>query len=179
MLSSEDNFLFHDWAFLLFCIFLIFDTMSFNCSFNLLESWLTMALSLLFPFIFSFVSFVPSFLPVNSYLTSIYISWNIISRYALKFLKPMINSCHHFFYTFSWCIMLLFVILSSMFIISLTIRTIINIIFLLTAIFSNFDIWEGLRDLVTFTQFEKREKHSWRIDTFSKVAGFSHDKPGS
>ena len=71
MLSSEDNFLFHDWAFLLFCIFLIFDTMSFYCSFNLLESWLTMALSLLFPFIFSFVSFVPSFLPVNSYLTSI------------------------------------------------------------------------------------------------------------
>ena len=30
---------------------------------------------------------------------------------------------------------------------------------------------DALRDLVPFAQFKKREKHSWRIVTFSKVAG--------
>ena len=30
-----------------------------------------------------------------------------------------------------------------------------------------------LYDLVPFAQFKKREKHSWRSVTFSKVAGFS------
>ena len=29
---------------------------------------------------------------------------------------------------------------------------------------------DALRDLVPFVQFEKREKHSWRSDIFSKVA---------
>ena len=30
---------------------------------------------------------------------------------------------------------------------------------------------DALRDLVTFVQFKKREKHSWRKVTFSKVTG--------
>ena len=34
-------------------------------------------------------------------------------------------------------------------------------------------IYDGLRDLVLFIQFKKREKHSWRSVAFSKVAGFS------
>ena len=29
-----------------------------------------------------------------------------------------------------------------------------------------------MRDLVSFVQFKKREKHPWRSITFSKVAGF-------
>ena len=29
-----------------------------------------------------------------------------------------------------------------------------------------------LRNLVTFVQFKKREKHPWRSATFSRVAGF-------
>ena len=32
-------------------------------------------------------------------------------------------------------------------------------------------VCDALRDLVT-VQFKKREKHPWRIVTFSKVAGF-------
>ena len=32
---------------------------------------------------------------------------------------------------------------------------------------------DALRDLAPFTQFKKREKHSWRSVTFSKVAEFS------
>ena len=32
---------------------------------------------------------------------------------------------------------------------------------------------DALRDLVPFAQFKKREKHSWKSVTFSKVAGFS------
>ena len=35
------------------------------------------------------------------------------------------------------------------------------------------DICGGLRDLVPPVQYKKREKHWWRIVTFSKVAGFS------
>ena len=34
-----------------------------------------------------------------------------------------------------------------------------------------FDIFEALRDMVTFVQFKKREKHPWRSVNFSKVAG--------
>ena len=34
-------------------------------------------------------------------------------------------------------------------------------------------LWEALRHLVLFAQFNKREKHSWRSVTFSKVVGFS------
>ena len=34
-----------------------------------------------------------------------------------------------------------------------------------------FPICDILRDLVTFVQFKKREKHPWRTVTFSKVAG--------
>ena len=34
--------------------------------------------------------------------------------------------------------------------------------------------WENL---VTHVQFKKREKHPWRSDTFSKVAGFSQIVP--
>ena len=34
-------------------------------------------------------------------------------------------------------------------------------------------IWDALRDLVPFAQFKKREKHTWRSITFSKVAGQS------
>ena len=34
-----------------------------------------------------------------------------------------------------------------------------------------FSICDVLRDLVTFVQFKKREKHPWRTVTFSKVAG--------
>ena len=30
---------------------------------------------------------------------------------------------------------------------------------------------DTLRDLVTFVQFKKREKHPWTSVTFSKVAG--------
>ena len=30
----------------------------------------------------------------------------------------------------------------------------------------------ALRNLVSFVQFKKREKHSWRSITFSKIAGF-------
>ena len=33
------------------------------------------------------------------------------------------------------------------------------------------DIYDALRDLVSFVQFKKREKHPWRSVTFSKVAG--------
>ena len=32
-------------------------------------------------------------------------------------------------------------------------------------------IYDALRNLVPFAQFEKREKHPWRSATFSKVAG--------
>ena len=32
-------------------------------------------------------------------------------------------------------------------------------------------IYDALRNLVPFAQFEKREKHPWRSVTFSKVAG--------
>ena len=32
-------------------------------------------------------------------------------------------------------------------------------------------ICDALRDLVSFVQFKKREKHPWRSDTLSKVAG--------
>ena len=32
-------------------------------------------------------------------------------------------------------------------------------------------ICDALRDLVPFLQFKKREKHTWRSATFSKVAG--------
>ena len=35
-------------------------------------------------------------------------------------------------------------------------------------------ICDALRDLVTFVQFKKREKHPWRSVTFSKVPGFSN-----
>ena len=34
-------------------------------------------------------------------------------------------------------------------------------------------ICDALRDLVPFVQFKKREKHTRRSVTFSKVAGFS------
>ena len=30
-------------------------------------------------------------------------------------------------------------------------------------------IWDDLRELVTFVQFKKREKHQWMSATFSKV----------
>ena len=33
------------------------------------------------------------------------------------------------------------------------------------------NICDALRDLVPFAQFKKREKHSWRIATFSKAVG--------
>ena len=33
------------------------------------------------------------------------------------------------------------------------------------------DIWDALRDLVTFVQFKKREKYPWRSATFRKVLG--------
>ena len=50
-----------------------------------------------------------------------------------------------------------------------------------------FIIFDVLRDLVTFLQFKKREKHPWKSVTFNKVAGtwyqiaqrineFVHDK---
>ena len=32
-------------------------------------------------------------------------------------------------------------------------------------------VCDALRDLVSFVQFEEREKNSWRSVTFSKVAG--------
>ena len=32
-------------------------------------------------------------------------------------------------------------------------------------------IYDGLRDLVPFVQFENREKHPWRNVNFSNVAG--------
>ena len=32
------------------------------------------------------------------------------------------------------------------------------------------NICDALRDLVSFAQFKKREKHSWRSVTFSKVS---------
>ena len=35
-------------------------------------------------------------------------------------------------------------------------------------------LWCSLRDLVSFKQFKKREKHPWRSVTFNKVAGFSN-----
>ena len=35
-----------------------------------------------------------------------------------------------------------------------------------------FSKYHVLRDLVTFAQLKKREKHPWRSVTFSKVAGF-------
>ena len=34
------------------------------------------------------------------------------------------------------------------------------------------NVCDALRDLVPFVQFKKREKHPWRSDNFSKVAGF-------
>ena len=37
-----------------------------------------------------------------------------------------------------------------------------------------FQICGALRDLVSFIQFKKLEKHQQRSATFSKVAGFSH-----
>ena len=33
------------------------------------------------------------------------------------------------------------------------------------------DIYDNLRDLVSFAELKKREKHPWRSITFSKVAG--------
>ena len=30
---------------------------------------------------------------------------------------------------------------------------------------------DALHDLIQFVQFRKREKHAWRSDTFSKIAG--------
>ena len=30
-------------------------------------------------------------------------------------------------------------------------------------------VWDGLRDLVPFAQFKKRESHPWKSDSFSKV----------
>ena len=36
-----------------------------------------------------------------------------------------------------------------------------------------FQKWNALLDLVPFAQFKKREKHTWRIVAFNKVAGFS------
>ena len=33
-------------------------------------------------------------------------------------------------------------------------------------------IYDALSDLVPFAQFKNREKHPWRIVTFSKAAGF-------
>ena len=33
-------------------------------------------------------------------------------------------------------------------------------------------ICDALRDLVPFVQFEKRERHPWRSDTFSGVVGY-------
>ena len=33
-----------------------------------------------------------------------------------------------------------------------------------------YSICDALRDLVPYVQFKKREKHSWRSVTFSKVA---------
>ena len=38
-------------------------------------------------------------------------------------------------------------------------------------------IRDALRDLVTFVQFKKREKHSWRSVTFSKVACTKKNTP--
>ena len=38
-------------------------------------------------------------------------------------------------------------------------------------IFATYNICDVLRDLVSFAQFKKREKHPWRSATFSKVAG--------
>ena len=35
----------------------------------------------------------------------------------------------------------------------------------------NFQMCDVLRHLVPFVQFEKRAKHPWRSDTFTKVAG--------
>ena len=40
-------------------------------------------------------------------------------------------------------------------------------------IFQEFNKCGALHDLVPFLQFKKREKHPWRIVTFSKVAGGS------
>ena len=37
-----------------------------------------------------------------------------------------------------------------------------------------FIIFDVLRDLVTFLQFKKREKHPWKSVTFNKVAGKWH-----
>ena len=34
------------------------------------------------------------------------------------------------------------------------------------------NVYDALRDLVSFAQFKKREKHPWRSVTFSKVAGW-------
>ena len=34
-------------------------------------------------------------------------------------------------------------------------------------------VLNALRDLVSFVQFKKRDKHPWRSVTFNKVAGFS------
>ena len=38
-------------------------------------------------------------------------------------------------------------------------------------IFATYNICDVLRDLVSFAQFKKREKHPWRSATFGKVAG--------
>ena len=37
---------------------------------------------------------------------------------------------------------------------------------------------DGLRDLIPLIQFQKREKHPWKSDTLSNVAGFSHSSSG-
>ena len=33
-------------------------------------------------------------------------------------------------------------------------------------------VFDALRDLVTFVQYKKRQKHPWRSFTLSKLAGF-------
>ena len=40
-------------------------------------------------------------------------------------------------------------------------------------------ICDALRDLLSFVQFKKREKHPWRRVTFSKVAGFTKSRNAS
>ena len=49
------------------------------------------------------------------------------------------------------------------------------IIFSISCEFYAFDLilCDALCDLVPFVQFKKREKHTWRSVTFSKVAGYS------
>ena len=40
-------------------------------------------------------------------------------------------------------------------------------------VFVSVSICDALRDLISFVQFKKREKHPWRSVNFSKVAGWS------